>query len=164
MFDLDPTVVAQAQAGMAAHIDTQQRIGELLEQIAQSTGPGLQTIAITEQELGGGYEVDFPVEGAKRWLVPRLATGGEFAIPTSLVKVLDANNRRLGGSIVNLGENPVRLVCANPRTAASQAGLGVLWLRGLGGSWDFRLASMLWCGSVCAIGLGGASTLAVVEV
>jgi hypothetical protein len=81
-----------------------------------------------------------------------------------LVKVLESNNRRLGGTIVNKGANNIRLILAPPLTAGSQQGLGEIWLRALGGSWDFLLGSLLWCGSVCAIAESAESTLTVVEV
>jgi hypothetical protein len=167
LFDsVNPDLVSQAQAGLASHVDSQVQIVALLEQIAQQGGAGLQTIAITDQELGGGYEVDFPVEGGKRWLVSRLATGGDFVVPSAeLVHLLAANNRRLGGTIVNRGAKPVKLILSTRRAAGAQAtGLGPIWLQSGGGSWDFRLGSILWCGSVCAIAEGAESTVSIVEV
>lgn len=141
----------------------------LLEEIRNGAGPGVQTLAIAEQEVPAGIEVDFPVEGSSRWIVPRLATGGSFEIPGSAnpVEILSHNNRRLGGTIVNRGEQDVMLTLASAATAASAQGLGQIFLKAGGGSWDFRLGSLLWCGSICGRSLsaeGQGSIVTVVEV
>lgn len=147
------------------HFDNQETIQELLKNIADNSGPGVQTLAITERELGGGVEVDFPVEGGTRWLIPRLATGGSFEVPEGFVQLLEHNNRRLGGTIVNRGTHDVILILASAQTASGQAaGLGEVFLKQGGGSWDFRLGSLLWCGSVCARALGGESIVTITEV
>jgi hypothetical protein len=163
-FTPDPTVVSEAYERADRFMDQQQTIIELLQQAAVESGDGLQTLAITEDEVRGGIEEDFPVEGARRWMIPRLATGGSFTVPLTLVKLLDSNNRRLGGTIVNKGANNISLILAPPLTAGSQLGLGEVWLRALGGSWDFRVGSLLWCGSVCARAEGGESTVTIAEV
>lgn len=164
-FGVSPEIVEKGYEFSARLFDNQETTNELLKNIADNSGPGVQTLAVTEREVGGGIEVDFPVEGGTRWLIPRLATGGSFTVPQNeYVRVLEANNRRLGGTIVNRGSSPVILILANPNTAASQAGLGELYLSALGGSWDFRLGSLLWCGSVCAYGDEGESTVSIVEV
>jgi hypothetical protein len=136
----------------------------LLQQIASQDGAGIQTLAIAEDEVPAGIEVDFPVEGSRRWIIPRLATGGSFAVPTTLVSLLASNNRRLGGTIVNKGEHNIRLFLSSPQTAGTQGGIAEIWLRANGGSWDFRLGSLLWCGSVCAMAEGEASVATVAEV
>lgn len=156
--------IAEGYELVNRHLANQETTNQLLLDIINSSGPGVQTLALTEREAGGGIEIDFPVEGGTRWIIPRLATGGKFTIPETLVKVLDANNRRLGGTLVNAGEHDMWVTCAGAHTAASQAGLGTIFLKSGGGSWDFRLGSILWCGSVCAFTEGGESTLAVVEV
>jgi hypothetical protein len=160
------------KAGMAAQgyelatrvADIQEDQLALLEQIASESGVGLQTLAVTEDAVNAGIEVDFPIEGGKRWIIPRKAIGGKLAIPTSITSVLPSNNRRLGGAIVNIGEKPASIFLASALDAGSQQGLGLIWLRGEGGSWDFRVGSLLWCGSICAIAEGGATTFAVAEV
>lgn len=146
------------------HLDNQETTNQLLLDIANASGPGVQTLAITEHELGGGIEVDFPVEGGTRWIIPRLATGGSFAIPTELVTLLSANNRRLGGTVVNKGEHDITLFLAGARAAGATSGIGEIFLKNSGGSWDFRLGSLLWCGGVSAISPEGASIATVVEV
>jgi hypothetical protein len=151
LFTPDPEMLAQSYEMINRHLGQQDTIISLLEQAAAEDGPGLQTLAVTEDEVPGGIEVDFPVLGARRWLIPRLATGGSFAVPSSLVTLLPSNNRRLGGTIVNRGEADCKLFLASPARAASQAGLGEIFLTAHGGSWDFRVGSLLWCGSICAI-------------
>jgi hypothetical protein len=160
----DPEMVQTGYEALQRHSDQQETMISLLQQMATQSGEGLQTLAVSDNEVPAGIEVDFPVEGARRWIVPRLATGGAFAVPTSLVSLLEANNRRLGGTVVNKGENNVRLILASPQTAGSQQGLGEIWLRANGGSWDFRLGPLLWCGSLCAIAELGATICSVVEV
>lgn len=159
-----PEQIAEGIELVQRHLGNQETTNQLLLDIANASGPGVQTLAITEREVGGGIEVDFPVEGGTRWIIPRLATGGKFVVPTELVSLLHANNRRLGGTIVNAGEHDVWLFCASSKTAATQQGIGPIFLKGGGGSWDFRLGSLLWCGSLCAVAEGGESVVAVVEV
>lgn len=161
----DSETIARGYELVDRHMALQQTTVELLQQIANSNNTGLQTLAITEREVPAGVEVDFPVEGARRWIIPRTATGGSFVIPANLVSVLPANNRRLGGTVVNRGELDVLLILASPENASAQQGLAQVHLRAGGGSWDFRLGSLLWCGSVCAKTLvPGESTLTVAEV
>lgn len=165
LFAPNPETLAQGFEAVQRHLSQQDTVIGLLERLATQEGPGLQTLAVTETEVGGGIEADFPVPGSRRWIIPRVATGGRFKIPNSLVTLLEANNRRLGGTVVNVGEIDVELILANPTTATAQAGLGSIFLRAGGGSWDFRLGSLMWCGSVCAKALAEAgSVLTVVEV
>src|SRR5512146_2982482 len=133
----DPEALAQGFEAVQRHLSQQDTVISLLEQLATQEGPGLQTLAVTDTEVPGGIEIDFPIPGSRRWLVPRLATGGEFAIPKTLVSVLAANNRRLGGTIVNRGSADVKLILATPAAAASQGGLASIFLTAHGGSWDF---------------------------
>lgn len=164
MKDRQQAITDQAQEAFAAHQASQQMMVELLTSIRDAAGPGLQTFSFTDTEVNGGLEVDFPVPGAERWLLPRLATGGTLAVPESLVLLLPANNRRVAGTLTNAGERNARLFLATAETAGSQGGLGTIFLGKNGGSWDFRLGSALWCGSICAIGLEGETTIDVVEV
>lgn len=159
----DPALVAQSFERVDRYLAGQDTVVSLLEQIANQSGDGLQTLGIAENEVNGGIEADFPVEGARRWIVPRLATGGTFAVPEGLVSLLPANNRRLGGKIVNIGEADVTLTLASPQDAAAQQGLAQIRLKKEGGEWDFLLGSLLWCGSVCARGVA-ASSVTIAEV
>ncbi|HVA88893.1 MAG TPA: hypothetical protein VNL71_03540 [Chloroflexota bacterium] len=157
----------QVNAGLGAfngHLAQQARLIELLERLAVQEGPGVQTLAISESAIRGGIEADFPTPGAKRWIIPRVPSGGVFAIPKeeAMVTLLQPNTRRLGLSIVNSGEHAVRLYLGE--VAGTQAGIGTAWLEPEGGSWDGRLSSIMWCGAICAVGLGGASQVDIAEV
>jgi len=139
-------------------------IVELLERIAAQEGPGLQTLSVTDREVPAGVEVSFPVAGFQRWLLQRQAVGGRFAVTEAGVQLLIANNRRLGGMIVNNGAENIVLTLADLSTTTSQGGLGEIELLP-GESWDLRLGSILWCGSVSAAAGGKEGTSAsVVEV
>src|ERR1700753_1509804 len=127
--------LAQGYELVQRHLGLMENQNQLLLDIANNAGPGVQTLAITEHELGGGIEVDFPVEGGTRWIIPRLATGGKFAIPTELATLLDANNRRLGGTIVNSGAHNITLFLAGAKRVGSQSGVAPVWLKAEGGSW-----------------------------
>jgi len=105
----------------------------------------------------------FPVAGAKRVIANRTTTGNDnLLVPTTGVEVVGANSARLGGSIVNSGANNVILYLARGGLAAP--GAGAIWLVANGGSWDFRLGNLLWCGSVSAVAQVAASSLTVAEV
>lgn len=145
------------------HFAQQSQVLALLTQIAQDSGAGLQTISIAEQEVQGGLEVDFPVEGSKRWVIPRVASGGSFVVTEALVLLLSANNRRLGGRITNTGEKNLVLKLASANNANANSGIGTITLKP-GEHWDFLLGQMLWCGSICAEGEGGETKADVVEV
>lgn len=106
---------------------------------------------------------NFPVAGAKRVIAQRNGAGYDFfSVPTTGALVLSVNEGRLGGQIVNSGANAVVLyLWAN---GAAGAGKPAIWLAPNGGSWDFRLGNLTWCGSVSAVAQTGASTLSVAEV
>lgn len=105
----------------------------------------------------------FPTTGVKRLLARRTGNGTDvFAVPTTGVLVLPANEARSGGQIVNSGGFAVILyLTANGRATS---GVPAIWLAANGGSWDFKLSNLLWCGSLSAVAQGTASTLSVAEV
>jgi hypothetical protein len=147
-------------------------IEELLRRIADQSSAGVQSFAVSDGEVqGDGLEVDFPVVGAKRWLIQRTARGGQIVLPNiaEYVDIAPTDNRRVGGTLVNRGEADAVVVLA-PAAQAKAAGgaLGTVFLAAGGGSWDFRLGPLLWCGSICAIcskrGAIETTTLALVAV
>lgn len=158
----------QAMAGQAVwealhHVaEAQERMMEI---IGTQAGAGLQTYSISNAEhQGQGLpEKDFPVPGGERWMIQRSAIGGEVALPASPVvtQILNANNRRLGGAVVNRGAKPLILVLG---PAGGGFGAGQLWLAPEGGSWDFRLGTIIWCGDVSGAGEGGATSALFTEV
>lgn len=115
--------------------------------------------------------VDDPIPQAKRLLVPRPGQGGVIPIASSLITtVLEENEGRLGGLIVNSGTVPVRLVFCRPGEAggagnapSSQAANRPCTYLTIGGSFDFRQGNALYGGPVQAYGVGGAGQLDVSE-
>ncbi len=145
----------------------------LLREIATTLRVNPPSLAITDESAPPILNTDYPVKGSSRHVVPRKPVGGLVEVPniSEFVSALIANSNRLGGTIVNRGPADVLLVLA-PFQEASTVAQGPIFLTGDGGSWDFRLGPLLWCGSVSAIALltkSGeeefeASELAVVEV
>lgn len=111
----------------------------------------------------------FPVAGCKRLLAYRTGNGTDaaavatatYAAPINGL-VLPANEARLGGAIVNTGANPVNLYLTDRPVPV--VGVPALQIQGTGGSWDFRLGGLLWCGHVSAVAVTGSSSLTVAEV
>lgn len=138
----------------------------LLREIRNGVRGSAINIAITEEAINPLLTQDFPVPGAQRWLIPRQPTGGSIALAEGVpTDVLFANRSRIGGSLVNEGEQNVRLFLVNALVAAAgKSGHGTLWLAKNGGSWDFRLGTLVWGGSISAQPVAGKSSIAVVEV
>ena len=112
--------------------------------------------------------MDSPSTHAKRLIVPRFGLGGNgLAVPAGVVtEVCEQNEGRLGGLIVNTGTSPVRLYLAVPgdiggtgNPLSNQAPNRPSTYLAANGSFDFRLGNVLYGGTVCAAGVGGASTL-----
>lgn len=108
---------------------------------------------------------DSPVRGKTRLSISdRRVTGNDgltLTAAAAALLVVPELPGRLGGSIVNSGANPVTLYLSAPGRA--QTGVGALWLAANGGSWDFRLGNVLWCGPVSAISALG-TTLVFAQV
>lgn len=136
----------------------------LLRRIADALGSNPNAMVVTDEAVPPGLVADFQLPGLRRLLLGRAPQGGEVAVEEAkFVLVRPANRQRIGGTIVNEGEKPVRLVLAQAEKAAQPA-LARVYLREQGGSWDFMLGGLLWAGNISAIGVGGASKLAVVEI
>lgn|SRR6185312_6341508 len=98
----------------------------------------------------------FPVTGAKRVLAYRTGNGSDdYAVPTTGVLLLPANEARLGCQFVNIGANAVILYLADQR----KSGVPAVWLAASGGAWDGRFGNLLWSGNVFAVAQTGATTL-----
>jgi hypothetical protein len=144
----------------------------LLQRIADQTGAGIQSAAVTDDETPPDLIVDFPIKGSERILIQRSATGGAVGlVVASYANVLPSNNRRIGGTIVNRGEADARLLLTTAQLAGApgtQGAFGSITLKAGGGSWDMRLGPLLWAGNICAAAIKtGAievTTLDVVEV
>jgi hypothetical protein len=137
---------------------------ELLRRIAAGITSSPTAMVVTDEAVAPGLNADFQLPGIKRVVIPRAPTGGEFAVPSAeYVRICRGNRKRLGGTIVNDGEFPIRLVLAAVGKAAGPA-LSRIYLAKGGGSWDFRLGPLLWAGHVAAIAIGGVSSLSLSEV
>lgn len=107
----------------------------------------------------------------KRLIVPRYGLGGVVLVATTVTEILEQNEGRLGGQIVNSGGFPVRLYLTTPgdiggagNALSNQApNRPSVWLAANGGAWDFRLGHMTYGGTVCAVGIGGASQVDAAE-
>jgi hypothetical protein len=158
-------MLGNSSAGLAQRADSAlERLNEVMDLILEALDTRVEELCITDQANEPGLQKDFPTPGSQRWIINRLATGGNFAIGEADSDVLQANSNRIGGTIVNKGSKPVLLTLAPAAAAKSQDGLAEIWLAQEGGSWDFRLGNMLWCGSISAKAEGGETALKVVEI
>lgn len=154
----------QAQAAVSSLTNQQLEITALLQTLVANGPTGIQTLAATDAEIGGeNVAYDFPVSGAERRFIQRQPGGGTFAVSEAGGLILLENNRRLGGAIVNPGENEVILVLGSVDRINSP-GVGSITL-GERQSWNMMLGPFLWCGNVSAkTAAGKAGSLSVVEV
>lgn len=136
----------------------------VLDLILEALDTKVSELAITNISNDPGLQKDFPTPGSQRWIIHRIANGGNViltaATPTDIVK---SNVNRLGGLIVNYGEKPVILTLASTATDLSQDGLGEIAIPA-NGSWNFKISDAVWCGEVNAEAIGGESKLSVVEL
>lgn len=151
----DPAGVTQAmELGRQTQL-----LGELLRRATAD----IVEVAVGDIEHREMVLEQFPAAGSRRLVAYRSGTGNDsFPIPTTGAVVLNHNVGRLGGTIVNSGTNPVILYLC--QAGKAQAGAPAIFLAASGGSWDFRLGNLLWCGSVSAVAQVAASTLTIAEV
>lgn len=149
-----------------AHVAQAMELGEhskLLRALLAEARTNPIDIAVADSQHREMVLDQFPVTGSKRALVYRTGSGFDgLAVPTTGVLVLGSNVARLGGTIVNLGANAVILYLTS--TGVQTAGAPAIWLAATGGSWDFRLGNVLWCGSVSAVAQTAGTTVTVAEV
>jgi hypothetical protein len=136
---------------------------ELLKAILAGQRTDIIDVAIADFHHNGMVMENWPVAGNKRVLVQRTTVGTDsLAVPTTGIQAIPGNTGRLGGTIVNIGSSAVILYLRDG--TIPRAGTGAIWLAPSGGSWDFRLGNVLWCGNVAAVAQTSASTLTVCEV
>lgn len=138
----------------------------LLEEIRDALQASVINLGVSNHVQQPITVADFPVQGAQRWVLPRIATGGRFEAPEGVGKaivLLRHNAARLGGTIVNVGEKEATIILSGEKEAGGAA-LAQIGLVPGGGSWDLRLGNLPWCGSISAFGVGGATFLTVAEV
>lgn len=98
---------------------------------------------------------DFPFPGATRVIVKRTPIGpNPPAAGTGLL--WEDNVNRLGGTVVNKATAGLTLYLSDQ----VRPGTGTIWLAPNGGSWDFRLSNVVWCGNVYAVADTGAVNVA----
>jgi hypothetical protein len=149
-------------AAVAATVETSRHVA-LLGAILAAVRSEVLEIAVADAQYRDMVLDQFPVAGSKRVIAYRTGSGFDsLPVPTSGTTVVGANAARLGGTIVNSGANAVILYLCP--TGRATAGAPAIWLAGNGGSWDFRLGNLTWCGSVTAVAQTGASSLTVAEV
>lgn len=157
---LKPDSFSIAQRGLALGERLDQVLGLLLE----ATDTRIGQLAVTNISTDPGLQKDFPVKGAQRWVLHRIASGGTVlfaaATPTDILK---GNVNRLGGLISNFGAVPVILTLASAATDASQEGLGEIAIPA-GGTWNFKLSEAVWCGEINAEAIGGEGKITVTEI
>jgi hypothetical protein len=147
------------------HLSGQEAVLEQLQLLVEGQDTNVLQLAITDINADPGLQKDFPTPGSQRWLIHRIATGGNVELKSEAIEdVADFNPNRLGGTIVNWGETVVVLFLALASTAKSQGGIAQVVLEPKGGSWDFRLGNLFWCGSVSAKSLAGAGKVSLAEV
>lgn len=105
---------------------------------------------------------------AKRLRITKQGSGGD-AVPVlaaSVSLVLQRNEGRMGGQIVNYGAFPCFLYLGQLADLATGEihNRPAMWVSASGGTWDFQLSSLIWGGTVCAQAIGGDTTLTVVEI
>lgn len=159
-------MLSNSPAGLAGRADSAlDRLNEVMDLILEALDTRTEQLCVTDISTDPGLQKDFPVKGAQRWVVHRLAVGGlRELVAATPTDILPANVNRLGGTIVNQGATTVILTLATAATDAAQEGLAEIVLEPAGGSWDFRLGNLLWCGSVSAEALAGAGKVTVAEV
>ncbi len=133
---------------------------QLLRQIRDVGMGTAANLAVTENAPPSVTEIDHPVPGVRRWLLPRVPVGGQIAVAEALGDVLGADQARLGGSIVNSGSKAVVLALCIARNVTPLTAR--VYLAAEGGAWDLRLSGVTWAGSVSAEARGGESQLEVV--
>lgn len=152
-------------AGLAGRADhALSRLDEVMDLILEALDTRVEQLCVTDVSSDPGLQKDFPVRGAQRWVIHRLAVGGVrelvAATPTDVVA---PNVNRLGGTIVNQGATTVVLTLASAAADVAQEGLAEIVLTP-NGSWDFRLGNILWCGTISAESLAGAGKITIAEV
>lgn len=142
---------------------TLDRLDQVMDLILEALDTRVEELCIVDGIMEPGLQKDFPVKGAQRWILNRTPDGRNLPLVAGeKTLVLPANVNRLGGTIVNMGEKPVTLFLAN--LASLGAGTATIVLFANGGSWDFRLGNLFWCGNIVAVANGGNSELSIAEV
>lgn len=161
----DPGFTVPTMADQAVQIASDPDIAaelQLLRQIRDTGMGSAANLAVTENAPPTVTEIDHPVPGVRRWLLPRTPVGGQLVVPEALTNVVGADQARLGGSIVNSGTKAIVLaLCKAQNVTAITARI---YLAAEGGAWDLRLSGVTWAGHISAEARGGESQLEIVTL
>jgi hypothetical protein len=160
-----PAAPAPLDAGLAAEICETNR---LLRSLLSQESSDIAELCVSDREPPENRAENFPTRGVTRLIVRRTGNGGLYTlVAAGQAQLLQPNENRLGGRIVNTGANPAVLFLAadllQPGSAAplgegaAQIGLSA------GQAWDLKLGDLLWCGTVIAVSTLG-TTLTAAEV
>jgi len=157
-----------APGPVESHVDLSET-NALLRRLVGQERARIEQLCVTDREPAQGDMNNFPAPGARRLIVKRTGSGGSFALTAAApVEVVRGNEARLGGQIVVSGAGAVvlylgaDLLTPGGGTPLSE-GVAQIWLNANGGSWDFRLGDLTWCGRVVAVAQA-ASSVTVAEV
>ncbi len=153
-----PTMADQAIA-VAQDPDVAAEL-QLLRQIRDVGMGSAANLAVTENAPPSVTEIDHPVPGVRRWLLPRTPVGGQIQVGEALQTIYPADQARLGGTIVNSGTKAI--VLALCKAANVTPITARIYLAAEGGAWDLRLSGVTWAGHISAEARGGESQLEVV--
>lgn len=128
------------------HLSSMAEVEKLLGLIFNEGRSDPAVLCVGDVSMDLTVTKEFPYPGATRVIIPR--TGEGPAVPaTGSGLIFTANVNRLGGAIVNKAAAGATLVLSDQ----NRTGAPSIWLAGNGGSWDFRLSGMTWCGNVFAV-------------
>jgi hypothetical protein len=152
--------------GVASAIAT---TNALLREYTQEFNAQILELCVTDREPAQLLMRNFPVPCANRLIVRRQGQGGATTLSAGVqTPVLLANENRLGGVISNSGAASAIIFLTQDLLNATTGtpltvGTPQIFLAAAGGTWDFRLGNLLWCGTITALSATG-TTLLVAEV
>ena len=165
----------EAQGGQAGLSSDGLIVAELLAVVRQlgeqliASRASITQMCVTDREPAQFQMRNFPVPGAQRLIVRRPGQGGSYTLaantPTLLVA---ANENRLGLTIVNSSAHAITLYGSTdllePGSSSPLAAGAAQAILPAGASWDGRLGTVNWCGSVLAIDTTGGAVVSVWEI
>jgi hypothetical protein len=159
---------AAEHAGLYELAEGLSAMNGLLERLLTTERADVAQLCVTDREPAQSVMRNFPVARACRYIVRRQGNGGLFVLAAGTpLEVVQPNEDRLGGQIVNAGANPVTLFLAadllSPGSATPLTQGAPQIVVPANGTWNFLLGRLLWCGSVIALSTAG-SSVSVAEV
>lgn len=150
-------VASRIDQHLAAMAEQTAILEALLNQMASD--PAQVALADTNNRLA--MTKNFPYEGATRAIVGRTPQSGAAVNGSASGLLFDLNVNRMGGIIVNKAAAVGATLFLG---AVNSAAVGQVWLAPNGGTWNFQLSGLCWCGSVFAVADSANLSLASAEV